>query len=717
MIQYSNERCNLIFDPDRAMLISLTGAGKEYVSEPIPVFDVSLLDQSGKQVKIDASETTLQELRQNEHSFEAVYENDLISVTVSVEVSAQISWGLSMKTGKQYVAEWINYPKITVNNNLSSKPDGHKILWGFNEGVLVDSMEKRENSYFYREPEYPSHGLMGIYPAVVETQFMAYFNSEGGLYFGAHDREDCLKGVDFYRHENEGILLQFRHFCGCEFGETFCQSYPMVMDFFAGTWEDAAEIYRSWFEKNKSERFVRIPENPALPKWYGESPVVIAYPVRGRHDTDVMEPNRLYPYSNGLPLVEKLEKELNSKIMVLLMHWEGTAPWAPPVVWPPYGGEEELKKLIDALHEKGNVLGVYCSGIGWTIHSNLVDYDTTEQFEANHLQDEMCLSPEQTLPYSKICTSQRKGYDLCPARDFTVNIMKDQVEKMKAAGIDYIQLLDQNHGGTSYFCYGKKHGHPPVPGKWQVDAMKHLLEEATKDADGVLFGCESAAAQSYIPYLLFSDNRGNLNYFLGEHAPVYAYIFHEYLNNFMGNQVSTGYDNEKSPDSLLERLAYSFSAGDMLTLVMNDDGNIAWKWGLRDFTYVPEQEPVKQLVRNLNGWRQGYGKQYLHTGKMVKGFDVSCDENLFYFWTGGTFTRKKLHTRAWQSETGTVGQFLINYNKEDVECTVSLPEETAEWVTLDGTRQLLPSGTQTLTIPALSAVLIETAGERSLRCD
>lgn len=706
MIKCSNQLISLVFDEEKAELISLKNNGKEYLPVSVSVFTVSLRDKVGKQLLIDASELTLKKAKSKKDEFSASYENDTIAVTICVKVEESVCWHAEMTVTEDYVAEWMNYPNIVVENNLSAQPDGYKILWGFNEGVLVDSMENREKTYCYLEPEYPSKGLMGIYPAVVETQFMAYFNGEHGLYIGAHDNEDCLKGVDFYRHKTGGILLQFRHFCGCEYGEKFILSYPMVIQFFSGTWEDGAEIYRQWFEQNKSEEWISIPKNKALPKWYGESPVVITYPVRGRFDTDVMEPNRLFPYCNALPLIEQLEQELDSKIMVLLMHWEGTAPWAPPVVWPPFGGEEALGKFIDELHKKGHVLGVYCSGIGWTVKSNLTEYHTLEQIEAENLKEEMCLSPEQELLYSNICTDQRVGYDLCPAREFTVSVIKDQVSKMVGAGIDYIQLLDQNHGGTSYFCYSKNHGHPPVPGKWQVDAMKALLKETTNNADGVLFGCESAAAQAYIPYLLFSDNRGNLNYYLGTQVPVYAYLFHEYLNNFMGNQVSTGYINEKSPDNLLERIAYSFSAGDMLTLVLNDEGKILWKWGWRDFSYLPEQESVKQLVKNLNGWRKGYGKKYLHTGKMTKAYPVESDKNLFYRWTLEPFTRNKIYTRAWKSEENYYGQFLINYNKEETECTVTLPKGNFVLITLDGEKTTLSVGKQRIIVPPLSAILI-----------
>ena len=38
-----------------------------------------------------------------------------------------------------------------------------------------------------------------------------------------------------------------------------------------------------------------------------------------------------------------------------------------------------------------------------------------------------------------------------------------------------------------------------------------------------------------------------------------------------------------------------------------------------------EQKRAETLIKNLNYWRQGPGKKYLHTGKMIKPDKVSCD--------------------------------------------------------------------------------------------
>ena len=171
------------------------------------------------------------------------------------------------------------------------------------------------------------------------------------------------------------------------------------------------------------------------------------------------------------------------------MHWEGTAPWAPPIVWPPYGGEEELKKLIDALHSRGDILGVYTSGLGWTINSNVVDnYNTQEYFDKHNLKEEMCISPSRPFPIRIYVRRSVPATTCAPPANLQRETVKQQVRFMVGVGIDYIQLMDQNHGGTSYFCYSQKHDHPPMPGKWQTDAVRSLLSEVNKETDKVLFG-------------------------------------------------------------------------------------------------------------------------------------------------------------------------------------------------------------------------------------
>ena len=702
----------LILEEKEGYIGSLKYDNKEYIGAKLPIFEIAFRNTDGDLEITDTKSFECVEQKTTDSEFFCIYKNDETEVKISICLQTNLKWDININGVEGKAIEWVKYPQIAVPDDFIKDGKGKsKALWGFNEGTLIESMDDREKGIPYFEPEYPCKGIMGVFPAIVETQFMEYFDEKSGLYIASHDNENCLKAINIYR-KNGGVLLEFRHLAGGDFGQDYTMPYPMVVEFFKGDWQDGAEIYKKWFKENSKADFVKIINNKKLPKWYSESPVVITYPVRGKHDTDVMNPNKLFPYINVLPHVERFEKTFGSKIMILLMHWEGTAPWAPPIVWPPFGGEDELKKLINTLHERGDVLGVYCSGLGWTINSKLDNYKTHDFFDENNLKDEMCLSPKQDLPYSAICTMQRDGYDMCPTRTFTIKIVKEQVKNMVNAGIDYIQLMDQNHGGTSYFCYSKKHNHPPVPGKWQVDAVKDLLSDVNTITGNVLLGCESAAAESYIPNLLFSDNRFNLAYYIGKPVPAYAYIYHEYVNNFLGNQVCVDWhiDYNKSPESFFERIGYSFSAGDMLTVVITENGEIDWNWGKRDREKTPPvQEYAEKLIKNLNYWRINEGKKYLHTGSMIKPISIEC-ENLEIWRNNGSKTEvPKIHTSAWKSQDGHVAQFLINYL--DVENVANVDLGNNEYILSDnqGTEKIKLSGKCKIKIEAFSAVMLEKA--------
>ena len=155
------------------------------------------------------------------------------------------------------------------------------------------------------EPEFPSSGAYFTFPNMVCSQFMAYLFDDVGLYMGAHDEKRALKGVDFYPEE-DGLSLQFRLYTGSNYGEGYKHKYPIVWKACTNAWKSGAEIYRSWLQDNLPKKAIPISKNESLPKWYCECPLIVTYPVRGVHDMDKMEPNALYPYTNAIPLLNKI---------------------------------------------------------------------------------------------------------------------------------------------------------------------------------------------------------------------------------------------------------------------------------------------------------------------------------------------------------------------------------------------------------------------------
>ncbi|MBQ8726681.1 MAG: hypothetical protein IJY84_06250 [Clostridia bacterium] len=662
-----NER-SVAIDFERGVIAKIISGDEQLNCGFAPLFSVKMRDRIGKSRVIESTKCQFESFSDGV----ARYTFEQFNIQVLVAVNGD---GLRLRANVQNktadLLEWIELASFSVCEKLGGEEGGKgEIIYPYNEGCIVNNMAYRESMPFkYVEPDYPSKNSFSIFPNMVFAQFIAYKCDKTGVYLGMHDCERTTKHVDFCYYQG-GIKVFMRAFCDLSYGEDYQMPFDCVLQFFDGDWYEAVDIYYDWFSKNLPQNLKKIGQNESLPTWHAQSPLIVAYPLRGEFDADIT-PNGLYPYENALPILDEIAQNTDSKVMALLMHWEGSAPWAPPYSWPPYGGENEFKNFVDKIHNKGNLIGLYTSGFGWTSKS-LVDenYKKTDEYESLKISQAVCANSDGKIE-SRICTAQREGVDFCPAHPLTKAIFKQEFDKICASGIDYLQALDQNHGGNSYFCYSDSHGHPPAPGKWQQKEVNSLLSSIEKR--GVVLGAESSAAEPFISQIAFSDNRYELNYYLGEPVPIYAYIYHEYVNNFMGNQICAML--EKKPNNFTYRLAYSFIAGDMLTVVINGKGELLYAWC--DYVEPKEQTVDKStalnFIKTLNAWRNKGGKKFLRGGKMIKPICIKTDKQSFLLEDGKTYlTPNSVLTSAY-SFGGERAQFLVNYNLAPMEVELESP--------------------------------------------
>ena len=658
----------LNIDTGAGIISSLKLGGVVRTHGACPIFRIRLRDLNGACYYIDSTKSNLVSASANEFVYNGFGGDfNFLTVRVIVRAAGFISWQIFVENvPNEYALEWAEFPKICLPRLIDNCPNGGIILFPYDEGILLTD----ESSLPRYEPEFPMSGAHFIFPNKVCAQFISYHFDDIGFYIGAHDPKRAFKGVDFYP-SNGGVEMQIRLYSGVGYGEDFKTDYPIIWQTCTNKWESAAEIYRDWFERNLPPKVVPISKNKSLPRWYEESPLIVTYPVRGIHDMDEMEPNALFPYTNALPILKRIKNDTGCHIMALLMHWEGTAPWAPPYVWPPFGGEELFNEFRDELHADGDYLGVYCSGFGYTKQSTLIDsYNCEKRIEDENVLEGVCHSPKNTPELGITCSPyQRYGYDICPASKRGRQILDEAYAPLFKSGVDYVQILDQNHGGGQYMCYGRDHGHPPMPGEWMTSNMQRLLGEWNENAKGMIFGCESAASEPFIGNLLMSDNRFELNYPFGTPTPVYAFIYHEYLRNFMGNQCGCPF--EPSVDTLRYRLAYSFSIGDIMTLVIMPNGKLMTHWSTRDFENTPNMEKSLLFIKNMMEFYNAGAKKYLYSGRMKNASKIECEKIRIPMCRGREFaTLPRLLFSSWEAENGKTAYIIVNPEDESVEFTL-----------------------------------------------
>ena len=652
---------------DRGRIAGLRHNGVETAAPAEEAFLLGFRDGKRDPVILTGADFAACSAGEREGGIRFTYSGNAKGLEVGIDVSATEE-GFEFRPEVRNIPddfplEWIDAPAVCV------RKEG-LLLWPRCEGVLIDGSDRREDYGPWHVAGFVDTFPGGFYPGHCQMQFLCHYDESGeGLYFEAADRSHTLKCVDF-APAGENRRLSLQTFCGGRVKDGVYRSpFCCLLRGLTGDWRDGCAIYRD-----------RIASDPVLPPKGGyrpmmrRSPVILIYPVQGEgKDCGDMTTNEYYPYTEALPVVEGLAEKLQSPVMSLLMHWEGTAPWAPPYVWPPLGGEALLAEFRDRLHEKGNFLGVYCSGTAWTQTSSINDYSCEKKFEEEHLVDEMIRGPHGEIR-AVSCNApkaQRIGFDMCMARDWCRDTVKREIARISAAGVDYIQFFDQNIGGRFLPCYAPDHGHPPLPGVWQTEAMKRLYGESVAET-GALLGAEAAAALPYIAELPFSDLRSNFNWPYGEPVPAYEFVFHEYTVNFSGNQCGLNYhlDLEGAPVNMLYRIAYGFSAGDLLSAVLKDKGRIHWGWGVPWSVPEPGQEDVISLIANLNRVRREH-PEFLLEGRMEKPCaKIECGNTFILRKNGEKIVIPEVLSCQWRSPAGKRALVLTNYQPHKTEVAV-----------------------------------------------
>ena len=578
--------------------------------------------------------------------------------------------------------EWFDGPQICIS------PD-RKLYWPYIDGCEVTDFSRRSyHPIGYRERFSGSIG--SLYPGLCQMQFLAAYRDGQGVYFSAVDNRHTPKGVEWERLDDRRVRLSLQTFCGdLDADGAWCPKFHYSLRPYDGGWMEACEIYRNWVHTLPG-----FAHPPSRPKWMYDSPVNLIYPVRGEGLDNLprnMGPNCYYPYVNAMSAVEKYGKLLDSRIMALLMHWEGTAPWAPPYVWPPYGGEKALAEFRDALHARGDLLGLYCSGTAWTQVSSIVpSYSLERRFEDERLGHHMMRGPKGEIT-AVICNgpdSQRLGYDMCLADDWSVRTVADEIAKLSRFGIDYCQFFDQNLGGGWNLCYAKHHGHPPIPGAWATDAMAALQTKVAAAAarDGMLLGCEASAATPYVQHLFYNDARFTWAFCRGgvggaRPVPGLSFVFHEWMCNFSGNMCGS---HDIDP---FYRWSYAFHNGDMLSLVLGSDAGLMTGWGRSWDEKFPNQDALVSIVRRFNDLRKKH-PSFLLEGRMVKPF-LKCASQpikMAYHSYGeeGTAELESIITSFWENAKGERIGFATNWRREPSELKLTRNDGQKE------TRRLAP---------------------------
>ncbi len=652
-------------------LESLRLGEKELCQKAQSLFRLIASDEEGGLCEIGAEQFEKINQQPTEKGQKLVYEAYRAAGELRVIAEAEqrddgIYWGISVENDTDLMIEKLFYPCIRTENNLEGEGGDYRLFLPCFEGTEIRKLQDIPGD----EKEYPGF---------INMQYMAYYNRCGGLYLCAEDVTGTPKVIDCVK-QGGGIDLLMGAFVAIAPKERYSLPYRIVTKAFDGGWQACAELYRDFVERSAFPLPPKLSERDDVPQFIRDYALVTIYPVRSVVGVkSYFGPNEYMPYCNALKYLDDFELETESKLMSLLIGWEGSATWAPPLMWPPYGGADALCEFIREMHKRGHYVGLYGSGLNWTDKSIL---DTTCDFTSyrkEHGVDQfLCKKRDQSLDPDNQFPMLRTGFHMCPHCGGTKELIYRQISDMLDSDVDYLQYFDQNLGGRPAKCYAKDHGHPAsynvCASEDMVEIAEAICQMAAKKGKSCILGCECAPADYLLRQFRFNDNRFHwamqLSDFCGlEDAvcvPAFQFVFAEYIKNFMGNQCGfTKAVPASNRESLLMRLAYAFAAGDLLTVTWKGGGEIHYDWGADWIEPGPPQVVLKRLIRNLCRFHRGEAYSYLTYGRMEKNIPFSGEGRYVMIAADGReICYPEVFSSVWSYQGKTI-QIFVNHTSEN----------------------------------------------------
>lgn len=283
-----------------------------------------------------------------------------------------------------------------------------------------------------RDPVRRSISYSGTYPSRTATmQFGAYYDEEGGVYFGAEDPEAQIKEFNI-AGKGGHLLMSWRWFAGNagKGGNHFAISGKAAVEIFDGDWFDAAQIYKRWLAAC-APWFPKL-GRPDTPEWYKKMTMW------------------LYAGKDDKPYVQ-LQKYLG---LPLGLHDYSWSDWGTSSKkFPHYVARAGYSEQVKSWQAQGFRVKPYMDYYLWS----QTDGRDGSDFEYSKIG----LPSAAKKRDGTIAAAQKYGdvaTVMCPAAAPFQEKIRKVLHHMADLGVDAI-YLDQMGCSKPYICFDPHHGH------------------------------------------------------------------------------------------------------------------------------------------------------------------------------------------------------------------------------------------------------------------